>query len=265
MSIFMLLALAGFFSPDAPAPAAPHEQPQTPVATSTQASTIPPAASGTYAVIRVVDGDTVSVSIEGKTETVRFIGIDTPETVDPRKAVQCFGKEASDKTKELLAGRRVMLEKDPSQGERDKYGRVLAYVFRADGLFVNEYLVAQGFAHEYTYDAPYKYQAQFRAAQSEARAEGRGLWAPNACSEPVSSAGVLAPTPARTEPPAPAATPAPAPAASGGYSCSSNVYNCADFATHAKAQSVYESCGGTGNDIHRLDSDKDGVACESLP
>jgi micrococcal nuclease len=80
-----------------------------------------------------------------------------------------------------LAGQRVMLEKDPSQGERDKYGRVLAYVFRADGLFVNEYLVAQGYAHEYTYDAPYKYQARFKAAQAQAREEGRGLWAPDAC------------------------------------------------------------------------------------
>jgi micrococcal nuclease len=129
-----------------------------------------------------VDGDTVSVSIEGKTETVRFIGIDTPETVDPRKAVQCFGKEASDKTKELLAGQRVMLEKDPSQGERDKYGRLLAYVYRSDGLPVNEYLVEQGYAHEYTYSAPYKYQAEFRAAEAQARLLGRGLWASGACS-----------------------------------------------------------------------------------
>lgn len=183
MSAIALLALAGFFSPDAPAPAAPHEQPQTPVATSGQATTTPPAGGGTYAVLRVVDGDTIAVSIDGKSETIRFIGIDTPETVDPRKAVQCFGKEASDKTKELLAGQRVMLEKDPSQGERDKYGRLLAYVYRSDGLPVNKYLVEQGYAHEYTYDTPYKYQAEFKTAQEAARTQGRGLWAPDACSD----------------------------------------------------------------------------------
>jgi micrococcal nuclease len=139
----------------------------------------------TYAVLRVVDGDTIVVSIGGKSETVRLIGIDTPETVDPRKAVQCFGKEASDKTKELLAGQRVMLEKDPSQGERDKYGRLLAYVYRSDGLSINKYLVEQGYAHEYTYNAPYKYQAEFKAAEAEARQQGSGLWAPGACNGSV--------------------------------------------------------------------------------
>jgi micrococcal nuclease len=251
--VLMLLVLTGSFAPDAPAPAAPQGQSQAATTTSANAPAAPPTPAGsvTYAVAKVIDGDTISVSIHGAKETVRLIGIDTPETVDPRKPMQCFGKEASDKTKELLAGQRVVLEKDPSQGEYDKYGRTLAYVYRADGLFVNEYLVAQGFAHEYTYDAPYKYQAEFKAAQAEARLLGRGLWAPNACSAFAPKASVAAP-------------PAPA-AGSGGYSCSSNLYNCADFATHAEAQSVYEACGGASNDVHWLDSDKDGIACESLP
>ena len=183
--ILIVLILTGSFLPGTSAPAAPQGQGQAGAATSTAApaaSSTAPAGGETYAVLRVVDGDTVSVSIGGKSETIRFIGIDTPETVDPRRAVQCFGREASDKTKELLAGQRVMLEKDPSQGERDKYGRLLAYVFRSDGLFVNEYLVEQGYAHEYTYSAPYKYQAEFRAAEAQARLLGRGLWASGACS-----------------------------------------------------------------------------------
>jgi micrococcal nuclease len=254
MGIFILLVIIGSFLPDAPAPdTVPQEQGNTDAAASTSASgtTGQAPAGDTYAVVRVVDGDTISASIDGKTETIRFIGIDTPETVDPRKAVQCFGKEASDTTKKLLTDQRVMLEKDPSQGERDKYGRLLAYVYRADGLFVNQYLVEQGYAHEYTYNAPYKYQAQFKAAEAQARTLGRGLWAPGACS-------AFTPKPPPAAPPASAAGP-------GGYSCSSNLYDCGDFSTHAQAQSVYESCGGVGNDVHWLDSDKDGIACESLP
>lgn len=252
--IFILLVCIGIFLIHTPVPGTATQkrgQEQATGASSTVASGTPAAAPAgdTYAVLRVVDGDTIAVSINDKSETIRLIGIDTPETVDPRKPVQCFGKEASDKTKELLAGQRVVLEKDASQGERDKYGRMLAYVFRADGLFVNEYLVAQGYAHEYTYNLPYKYQVEFKVAQAAAKAQGLGLWAPDACSAPTS-----------------AATPAAAPvASSGGYSCSSNLYNCADFATQAQAQSVYEACGGISNDIHRLDGDKDGIACETLP
>lgn len=254
VAILIVIILTGRFAPNAPSTGtAPQGQGNTGAsASSTASGTTGEAPVGdTYAVVRVADGDTISASIDGKIETIRFIGIDTPETVDPRKAVQCFGKEASDKTKELLTGQRVMLEKDPSQGERDKYGRLLAYVYRADGLFVNEYLVAQGYAYEYTYNAPYKYQAQFKAAEAEARTQGRGLWAPGACS-------AFVPKPPPAAPPASAAGP-------GDYSCSSNLYNCTDFATHAKAQSVYESCGWAGNDVHWLDSDKDGIACESLP
>jgi len=84
-------------------------------------------------VVSVVDGDTIKVSIDGKTTTLRLIGIDTPETVDPRKLVQCFGLEASKKAKELLTGRKVRIEQDPTQDKIDKYGRLLAYVYRDDG------------------------------------------------------------------------------------------------------------------------------------
>jgi micrococcal nuclease len=130
----------------------------------------------------VVDGDTIIVQLpDGERERVRLIGIDTPESVDPRRPVECLGEEAAKRTQELLAGRRVLLAFDPTQGLRDRYRRLLAYVFRDDGLFVNETLIAEGYAHEYTYATPYTYQAQFKRVQQEAREEQRGLWHPSAC------------------------------------------------------------------------------------
>jgi len=122
-------------------------------------------------VTRVIDGDTIE--IEGG-ERVRYIGIDTPETVDPRKPVQCFGIEASKKNKELVEGKNVRLEKDIT--DKDKYGRLLRYVY-IDNLFINLELVKQGFAFSYTYPPDIKYQAEILAAEAEAREAGRGLWA----------------------------------------------------------------------------------------
>lgn len=135
-----------------------------------------------YQVIKVIDGDTIEVSIGNQPEKVRFIGVDTPETVDPRKPVQCFGKEASDKTKKLLSEKRVLLESDPTQGNRDKYKRLLRYVYTLDGIMINKLLVDEGYAHEYTYMSnPYKYQKEFRQAQNSARDNKRGLWGDNIC------------------------------------------------------------------------------------
>jgi len=126
--------------------------------------------SGTFKVTRAVDGDTIE--IEGG-EKVRYIGIDTPETVDPRKPVQCFGIEASKKNKELVEGKTVRLEKDIT--DRDKYSRLLRYVW-VDDLFVNLELVKQGFATSYTYPPDIKYQEEFLAAEKEARENKLGLW-----------------------------------------------------------------------------------------
>jgi endonuclease YncB( thermonuclease family) len=151
-------------------------------------STTKPAPQYTYySVTSVVDGDTVKVNINGTVETLRLIGMDTPETVDPRKPVQCFGKEASNKAKELLVGTKVRLEKDSTQGELDKYGRTLAYIYREDGLFYNKYMIEQGYAHEYTYNTSYKYQAEFKAAQKTAQENQRGLWSPTTCNGDTTS------------------------------------------------------------------------------
>lgn len=128
-----------------------------------------------YPVTRVVDGDTIKINLAGKTETVRLLGIDTPETVDPRKPVQCYGKEASDHLNTLLSGKSVQLETDDSQGKRDKYDRLLAYIWLG-GKLINQQMVSDGFAFEYTYNLPYKYQQQFNEAQNSARSQNLGLW-----------------------------------------------------------------------------------------
>lgn len=135
-----------------------------------------------YRVVKVVDGDTLDVDIDGKIERLRLIGINTPETVDPRKEIQCFGIEASNKAKELLSGQFVSLESDSTQGDRDKYKRLLRYVILQDGTNFNKYMISEGFAHEYTYDEAYVYQAEFKQAQEDARNAGKGLWSPDTCS-----------------------------------------------------------------------------------
>ncbi len=135
----------------------------------------------TYSVKKVIDGDTIEIERYGKAEKVRMIGIDTPETLDPRKPVQCFGKEASDKSKDLLSGGRVRLEFDPIVGEKDKYNRLLAYVWSNNEL-VNLKLIKEGYANEYTYRSQsYKYQNEFKNAQAVAKESSIGLWSPQTC------------------------------------------------------------------------------------
>lgn len=124
---------------------------------------------------RIVDGDTIELS---SGEKVRYVGIDTPETVDPRRAVGCFGKEASNENKKLVEGKTVLLKKDIS--DRDKFDRLLRLVYlkQDDGnlIFVNDYLIRQGFAKVSTYPPDVKFASQFVEAEKEARENQRGLW-----------------------------------------------------------------------------------------
>jgi micrococcal nuclease len=124
-------------------------------------------------VTRVIDGDTIEVSIDGQIYKVRYIGIDTPETVHPTKGEEPYGREACDKNKELVEGEIVTLEKDVS--EIDQYGRLLRYVY-VGSLFINAELVRLGYAQVATYPPDVKYQDLFLQLQREAREEGRGLW-----------------------------------------------------------------------------------------
>ena len=128
-----------------------------------------------FHVARGVDGDTIE--LEGG-QKVRYIGIDTPETVDPRRPVGCFGKEASTKNKALVEGKNVRLVKDIS--ETDKYGRLLRYVYVGD-IFVNEYLVREGYARASSYPPDVRYRDLFREAEADARINKRGLWADGVC------------------------------------------------------------------------------------
>lgn len=132
-------------------------------------------------VTRVVDGDTIKVSINGREETVRVLGINTPETVDPRRPVECFGKEASDKAKSILLGQSVRLESDPTQSNRDRYGRIVRYVFLVNEMDYGLEMIRLGYAYEYTYDNPYKFQADYRNAQREAEGQKIGLWGSEGC------------------------------------------------------------------------------------
>lgn len=125
-------------------------------------------------VVRVVDGDTIE--IEGG-KKVRYIGIDTPETVDPRRPVGCFGHEASEENRRLIEGKTIRLIKDVS--ETDKFGRLLRYVFIKEGgneVFVNDYLVRHGFARAATFPPDVAYTTQFVSAEREAKDNQRGLW-----------------------------------------------------------------------------------------
>lgn len=127
-------------------------------------------------VSRVVDGDTLKILVNNKEDTVRLIGIDSPEIVDKKKPVQCFGKEASDKAKEILTGKTITLESDPTQGERDEYERLLRYVF-INNLNFNKFMLSEGYAREYTFKGKiYRYQTEFIQAEENARENKKGLW-----------------------------------------------------------------------------------------
>ena len=135
-----------------------------------------------YPVVKVVDGDTITVLLGSKKETLRLIGINTPETVDPRRPVECFGKEASDYAKGRLMNTSVMLTNDPTQADRDRYGRLLRYVYLPDGSFINQEMIEKGYAYEYTYSTPYLYQTAFKQAQTQAQQLKKGLWGETSCS-----------------------------------------------------------------------------------
>ena len=129
----------------------------------------------TYLVIRVIDGDTIE--IEGG-QKVRYIGINTPELANQGKPTQCFAMQAALANKNLVEGKKVKLVKDVS--ETDKYGRLLRYVYVGD-IFVNDYLVRQGFAQVMTYPPDVQFKDQFLEAQKEAKDNNRGLWDQKVC------------------------------------------------------------------------------------
>jgi len=135
---------------------------------------------GPYTVTQVIDGDTIEVQTENGLRKIRMIGIDTPETRDPRKPIQCYGPEASVQAKKTLKNK-VYLEKDYSQGDKGKYGRLIRYVYTLDMKDFGLEMIQGGFAREYTYRKAYQHQGKYREAEKLAKAEKVGLW--SACEQ----------------------------------------------------------------------------------
>jgi len=220
------------------------------------ASALPPEAAPTITatVLSVTDGDTIRVRIQssgtsslvaGTEWAIRYIGIDTPETVHPTQPVERMGAEASAFNASLVSGRTVYLELDV--GLTDRYGRLLAYVYLdAQGyVMVNAILVAMGFANASPYAPNYRYEAVFRILETAAREAKLGLWGTQLSLPPVTPGGNPDPCPCN---------------------CTGPDLDCSDFAEQAAAQACYDCCKSAGyGDVFRLDRDNDGKACESLP
>jgi micrococcal nuclease len=190
-----------------------------------------------FLVKKVIDGDTITLD-NGK--VVRYIGIDTPE-LSPEK--ECFSREATEKNRELVEGKMVSLEKDVS--ETDRYGRLLRYVYSGQ-VFINDYLVREGYAKVSTYPPDVKYQQGFIQAEKQAREEKKGLWGDVCIQETqVGSSDITCK-----------------------YSCDTPDRDCADFFTQKEAQEFFDCCGFTAeNDPMKLDNARvdDGIPCEFLP
>lgn len=196
-------------------------------------------------VVEIVDGDTIKVEIDGAVYTLRYIGIDTPETVDPGSPVQWMAPEASAANAELVAGETVYLEKDVS--ETDRFGRLLRYVWLdlpSGWLLVNRELVLLGFALSSTYPPDVRYQELFMDAEQAAREAGVGLWGPTPT--PVPTAAPPAPPPAgNCDPSYPSVCILPYPPD----------LDCGDI-TYRRFQVL-------APDPHGFDGDHDGIGCES--
>ncbi len=158
--VTLILATAGYYANQHPEQAAQV------------AGTIP---AGSYRVVDFSDGDTISVDMNGKTERIRMIGVDTPETHDPRKAVECFGQAASEFTKNLIGTGTVRLEADSLSTNRDRYDRLLRYVYTSDNKLVEAEIIKEGYGFAYT-SFPFSKLDEFRRYEKEAREQNKGLW-----------------------------------------------------------------------------------------
>lgn len=191
-----------------------------------------PAADNSYSVVtKVIDGDTLHITGLGK---VRLIGVDTPETVHPKKPVQYFGKEASNYLKSIALGKKVRLEYD--QQKIDKYGRALAYVYLEDGTLLNANIIKNGFGHAYT-RFPFKKMEEFRAHEREARLGNKGLWA-----SPVKQSNTVVLSGIEAVP-----------------SAECKRKSCRQIASCTEARMLLEKCN-----FKSLDRDGDGTPCDNL-
>lgn len=200
-----------------------------PASGATASALTPPLGLTLAFVTRVVDGDTIEVSVRGEQWKLRYIGIDTPETVDPRRPVGCYGKEASERNRQLVEGKSVGLEKDVR--DTDDFGRLLRYVW-LDGRMVNAALVEEGYAAAATYPPDVRYASAFASLQAKARAAGLGLWGP-ACQ-----------------------TMAPSPAAPGVRDFSGTSQRVVKGNNNASGERIYHVPGGASYDQTAIDQSK---------
>lgn len=128
-------------------------------------------------VIEVIDGDTVIVQIDGQEVTLRFIGIDTPETEHSPAGAECYGTEATARARQLLQDRVILIRADDTQDAKDVHGRLLVYAELPDERDFGEVMIAEGLAREYTYARDYAQQNVYQNAQTDAQKNARGLWA----------------------------------------------------------------------------------------
>lgn len=225
-----------------------------------------------HEVISVTDGDTIKVRVDGKEEKIRIIGIDSPEATT---STECFGTEASAKARELLTDGWVQLETDPSQSNRDRYNRLLRFVWLSDGRDFGRTMIDTGYAFEYTYSLPYTYQAAYQTAETTAKQDARGLWAADSCNgqraipQPAVTAAP-APAPQSTPPPAPAPAPAPTPPPAPTPqptptgNCDPNYTPCVPLVSYdLNCPDIGFRVTVIGSDPHRFDRDNDGYGCES--
>ncbi len=206
-----------------------------------------------YQVVSVTDGDTIRVMYNGVSTPVRFIGIDAPEI----NSQDCYAQEAKDYLETLLLNKKIKLEIDEKSGDTDKYNRLLRYVFLEDGVNVNLLLIKEGYAKEYTYDANYKYQEEFKSAHEEAYVTEKGMWSAMcddtvlgiSTSEPV----VVSPTPVQPVQPT-----QPVKSSSPSYTCSCSK-TCKQMSSCEEAYYQLNTCGCSARD-----GDDDGVPCEEI-
>ncbi|HAU98694.1 MAG: Micrococcal nuclease [Microgenomates group bacterium GW2011_GWF2_45_18] len=180
LGLVFFLIIMSFFSQEKTSPffhtPFPSEtsKPQIVLSSPTLIST---SSANLYSVERVVDGDTIRVTVDGKSESVRIVGIDAPESVAPNQPIECMGKESSAFLTSLLENKQVQLEKDETQQDRDKYGRLLRFVFLEDNVDVGLQMIEKGFAEEKLYTTkPYLFRTQYLEAQKYAQEQKLGIW-----------------------------------------------------------------------------------------
>ena len=212
-------------TPATPAPpAVVTSMPRPTVQAPRPAPTAARPAATLYPVVGITDGDTIKVRVGGTTERVRLIGLDAPELKGP----ECWSEKASSRMQSLVQSRSVQLVRDPTQDDRDRYGRLLRHVVTADGRLVAQALIEGGFAKEYTYDRAYAHRDAYRAAQERARGKRLGVWSA-ACASPAPVA------------PAPTAAPAAPARPSGGCVIKGNI--------SSSGEKIYHVPGGGSYDV----------------